>query len=269
MSASAAEGAPSSSASATEVPRVPGAERTRVSGAERDRVSGAERTRVSGAKRDKQVGRYTVKRVGKGRQFRSDFLEKFSHCNPMMPLYVYAPVVVGAWYLARTDTALGLGAQLAWFLLGVAIWSLAEYVLHRFVFHFDQSPKLHFFLHGIHHEYPNDHTRLVMPPGASGVMAVLFWFLFRAVTGYEVALPAFAGFVAGYVWYDTTHYWAHIARPTTRWGRLLRRHHMQHHYATPHIRFGVSTPLWDVVFGTYKDKPGAAPDTEAELPASR
>lgn len=225
--------------------------------------------RVAGAERNKQVGKYTVKRTGRGRQFRSDFLEKFSHCNPLAPLFVYTPVVLGASYLTATDTTVGLGAALGWLALGLAIWSLAEYLLHRFMFHFDKSPKLHFFLHGIHHEYPNDHTRLVMPPGASGVMAVAFWFLFRAVVGYEMALPLFAGFVAGYVWYDTTHYWAHIAKPTTRWGRMLRRHHMQHHYATPHIRFGVSTPLWDVVFGTYKDKPGAAPVASAEPPAPR
>lgn len=214
---------------------------------------------ASATDRVKRVGKYEIHRNGRGRQFRNDRLEALSHCHPLAPLYVYVPVALGALYLGVTDTTLGVGALAAWFLAGLAIWSLSEYLLHRFAFHFDKSPKLHYFIHGIHHQYPNDHGRLVMPPTASGGLAVAFWFIFQAAAGYATALPAFAGFVVGYLWYDMTHYWTHIAKPTSRWGRMLRRHHMQHHFATPHLRFGVSTPLWDVVFGTYKEKPGAVP----------
>ncbi|MCA9713585.1 MAG: sterol desaturase family protein [Myxococcales bacterium] len=189
--------------------------------------------------------------TGSGRQFESDFLEKFSKCPPLTPLFVYAPLVGWLLWLAVHE-GVSAGVITRYFLAGVFLWTLAEYWLHRLVFHFDRIPKLHYFIHGIHHDYPNDRGRLVMPPGASALPALGFWLLARWLLGYELALPAFAGFAVGYLWYDMTHFWTHVARPTTRWGKFLRRHHMVHHFKTPDKRFGVSTPLWDLVFGTFR-----------------
>ncbi|MCA9693735.1 MAG: sterol desaturase family protein [Myxococcales bacterium] len=189
--------------------------------------------------------------TGSGRQFKSDLLEPFSRCHGLVPLFVYGPLVFWLLWLS-VERGLAAGTILGYFAVGVFVWTFAEYWMHRVIFHFEKIPKLHYFLHGIHHDYPNDRSRLVMPPGASALPALGFWLLARAIVGDTLALPAFAGFGVGYLWYDMTHFWTHVARPRTRWGKFLRRHHMLHHFKTPNRRFGVSTPLWDLVFRTFR-----------------
>lgn len=201
-------------------------------------------------------GGYHIDRKGAGRQFDSDFLEFFSRCHGSLPLIIYGPIVAYLGYLTFTRTDISVAAALGLVAAGVFIWTFAEYWLHRVVFHFERLPKLHYFLHGIHHVYPNDRYRLVMPPGASAVPALLFWLLAWAVLGFELALPTFAGFAIGYLWYDMTHWWTHAGKARTRWGRMLRRHHMLHHFKDHDAYFGVSTPLWDYVFGTLPERRG-------------
>jgi sterol desaturase/sphingolipid hydroxylase (fatty acid hydroxylase superfamily) len=195
-------------------------------------------------------GGYAIDRRGAGRQFENDFLEFFSRCHGSVPLIVYVPMIVWLFWLTATRTDLSLLAALGLTLAGVFVWTLAEYWLHRVVFHFERAPKLHYFLHGIHHVYPNDKYRLVMPPGASAIPGAVFWLLAHAVLGFDMALPAFAGFGIGYLWYDMTHWWTHAGKARTRWGKALRRHHMLHHFKDHDRYFGVSTPFWDWVFGT-------------------
>ena len=78
----------------------------------------------------------------------------------------------------------------------------------------------------------------------------------------------FAGLVVGYVWYDLTHYYLHHAAPTTAAGKWLRRYHLVHHFQTPDRRYGITTPIWDWVFGTYpRDRYQGLPDDEARLEA--
>ncbi len=128
------------------------------------------------------------------RMFRSDFLERFSHVHPAVPHVIYVPLVLG---LLWTERATPGRTALLW-LGGVVLWTLAEYLLHRFVFHAPDHvmaethdvvarlapgeavlPALptwrhrsYFIAHGVHHEYPSDSTRLVMPPGASVPIAI-------------------------------------------------------------------------------------------------
>ena len=205
---------------------------------------------VSSEDLDDYPGGYSIDRRGAGRQFENDFLESFSRCHGSVPLFIYVPLIAWMFWLTGTQTELSFASALGVTLAGLFVWTLAEYWLHRLVFHFERAPKLHYFLHGIHHVFPNDRYRLVMPPGASAVPAVLFWVLARAVLGFDLALPAFAGFVIGYLWYDMTHWWTHAGKARTRWGKRLRRHHMLHHFKDHDQYFGVSTPFWDWVFGT-------------------
>ncbi|NVB42281.1 sterol desaturase family protein [Pseudenhygromyxa sp. WMMC2535] len=193
---------------------------------------------------------YEIHRKGSSRYFESDFFEFFSRCHGSVPLLVYGPIVLWVLYLSATSTSLSAGAIVGLVFLGVFVWSFAEYWLHRVAFHYQGLPRLHYIIHGYHHIYPNDLYRLVMPPGASAVPAGLFWGLAWLLFGYEVALPSFAGFAIGYLWYDMTHWWTHAGRARTRWGRMLRRHHMLHHFKDHEQYFGVSSPLWDYVFGT-------------------
>ena len=207
--------------------------------------------------------RRTTPRGETCRMFENDVLERFSRIHPATPFVVWLPVAVVCVgrCVARHDRS--LPAIAATFLAGVLVWTLAEYFLHRYVFHWtNDTPwgkRIHFLLHGVHHDYPNDKDRLVMPLLTSGPLAVIFYALFVTVAGHSVGQAAFAGFTLGYLFYDGTHYYVHHFIPVWRWGKLLRRHHLTHHHADHEGGFGVSTPLWDLVFQTMPAKRAAKP----------
>jgi sterol desaturase/sphingolipid hydroxylase (fatty acid hydroxylase superfamily) len=194
------------------------------------------------------------------RMFESDLLERFSRIHPATPFVAWIPVVL--FFLARSFLRHDLAPQAmaATFLAGMLAWTMAEYVLHRYVFHWTNETawgkRIHFLLHGVHHDFPSDKDRLVMPLLTSVPLAVIFYSAFVLSFGHAIGEPAFAGFVVGYLFYDGTHYYVHHYVPTTRWGKLLRRHHMTHHFADHDGGFGVSTPLWDVVFHSMPAKRG-------------
>ena len=135
--------------------------------------------------------------------------------------------------------------------MGGLCWTLLEYVVHRYVFHYEPKTRLgkqlHFVVHGVHHDYPNDGTRLVMPPSISIPLAIVFWSLFAVTLG-RFAPAVSAGF--GYICYDSIHYAIHhfpMKRGIWLW---LKQYHLRHHYVDDHAGYGVSSPLWDYVFGT-------------------
>lgn len=169
-----------------------------------------------------------------------------------MPLILYTPfVALLAWLGLRSLSALTLILAAA---LGYAIWTLIEYFGHRYLFHAEfpgeWGARIHFLIHGVHHDHPNDPLRLVMPPLLSGpimlIALVVAWLLFGLPFGY----PVLMGFILGYLAYDMVHYYVHHATPTTRLGRYLRQTHMLHHFRDPESYYGVSAPYWDNVFGT-------------------
>ena len=197
------------------------------------------------------------------RLFNSDFLEFFTHVSPVTIVVVWLPVALGL-LLSATAAHTYASATIvpAGFLIGAFLWTLAEYTLHRFLFHHKPGnafqERLFFLFHGIHHAQPQVKTRLVMPLPVSIPMALLFYGLFALVFGTllkspQWVAPLMSGFLVGYLVYDLTHYATHHF--AMRWGyaKYIKRHHMQHHYKDPGTRFGVSSPLWDWVFGT----PGA------------
>jgi sterol desaturase/sphingolipid hydroxylase (fatty acid hydroxylase superfamily) len=188
--------------------------------------------------------------------FDSKLVDAFSrtHWSAVPILYVPAILCLLWFAVSRSGNSLGLAASMA--LLGAFAWTLAEYVLHRTVFHW-QPPgafgeRFHFILHGVHHKWPRDQYRLVMPPAASMLLFWLFLLLWRGLIP-GVAYAFHAGFVAGYIFYDLSHYYMHHGHPSTEWFKKLRKHHMVHH--SPKLanekKFGVSSTLWDHVFGTY------------------
>jgi sterol desaturase/sphingolipid hydroxylase (fatty acid hydroxylase superfamily) len=137
-------------------------------------------------------------------------------------------------------------------LAGVFIWTLSEYCLHRFLFHFPASNKasrwLVFLFHGNHHEDPKDKTRLVMPPtGAIPIMAVLY-LLFGLFIPQPWIQPFCAGFIVGYLIYDYIHYSTHHFPMRNPVARFLKHYHLKHHHSGEGGRYGVSSPLWDWVF---------------------
>src|SRR3954469_21559505 len=184
--------------------------------------------------------------------FENRWLDKLSRVHPATPLVIYGPVVAALVVLgARDMSALGVFGAVAG---GYVVWTLTEYWLHRLVFHFEpDNPigrRMHFIIHGVHHDHPNDPKRLVMPPGASIPIALVFTGLFVLLVGSPEWMPFEAGFLAGYLIYDMTHYYLHHHRPTTSLGKRMRELHMRHHFQDDSTGFGVSAPWWDHVFRT-------------------
>ena len=198
------------------------------------------------------------------RLFQSDFLEFFSHIHPAVVIILLLPISIYALIRGFVDWPSndGMGFILVAFLFGLFLWTLAEYLLHRFVFHYhpktETQKKIFFLFHGVHHAQPQCKTRLVMPPVVSIPLALLFYGLFHLVFGtilggsYWVG-PLFSSFILGYLAYDLTHYATHHFPMRSGVWKWLKRHHMRHHYKSPNMRFGVSSPLWDYVFKTQGD----------------
>ncbi len=184
--------------------------------------------------------------------FESDFMDRLSRVHPVVPLVIFIPTIAILFGLGlEGQSTLGVIALLA---AGVLFWTLTEYWLHRLVFHFEPESgigaRLHWIIHGVHHDHPNDPLRLVMPPSVSVPLAFLFYVGFVAVLGKPDAYLFTAGFLAGYLNYDMTHFHVHHHKPRTRLGRYLRELHMRHHFQDDTAGFGVSAPFWDHVFRT-------------------
>lgn len=209
------------------------------------------------------------------RIFQSDLTEFFTHVHWLVPHVLYVPLIAIMLVLAGSHVAIGDVAL--YFVIGVVLWTVAEYFVHRFLFHAGPEieaevrgiveklppgePALrhmrtlrqkHYFLaHGVHHDFPNDTKRLVMPPSVSVPLAVVFFLAFRAVLGAGDGQAAFAGFVAGYLTYDTIHYAVHHFSLHNPVMLYLKKHHYRHHYQDSTKDFGVSSPFWDAVMRTW------------------
>jgi sterol desaturase/sphingolipid hydroxylase (fatty acid hydroxylase superfamily) len=141
--------------------------------------------------------------------------------------------------------------------LGILSWTLIEYALHRFIFHYRArslfGKKVIHAAHLSHHENPRATNRLfsglvISLPIATGYL-LLAWI---ATGSLRAAVYLFTGVVAGYCCYEWLHFQAHHRRPQLRLFRYLRRYHLLHHYQTPQQRFGVTSPLFDVLLGTFR-----------------
>ena len=184
--------------------------------------------------------------------FDSDLLDRLSRVHPVVPVLIFLPVITVL--VGTAAERMGTFETFAWIGGGYLFWTLTEYWLHRVIFHFEPEDgvgaRLHWIMHGVHHDHPNDPMRLVMPPSVSVPLSALFYAGFYFVLGSTYALAFGAGFFAGYLLYDMTHYYVHHRRPKGPVGRKLRELHMRHHFQDHTRGFGVSAPWWDSVFGT-------------------
>ncbi|MFA6234223.1 MAG: sterol desaturase family protein [Bacteroidota bacterium] len=186
--------------------------------------------------------------------FQNDIVEFFSRAHWTVPLLVFIPIIVAFLVISFRHFGLQGATILTYVLYGLLFWTLTEYFLHRFVFHYqpksERGRRIHWMFHGVHHDYPSDPLRLVMVPSISLPLSALFYFLFVTVLGNAAAAPFTAGFLVGYLFYDTTHYAVHHFPIRGRVFGRLREWHMRHHFQDPERGFGVSSPLWDFVFRT-------------------
>ncbi len=188
------------------------------------------------------------------RMFKNSFFEALSKVHWTVPLWLFVPIIIFLFYRAFVTFSIDVVSVIGFVALGLLIWTITEYLLHRFIFHFPAKSKfgkkIHFIFHGVHHDYPNDTKRLVMPPSVSFPLAALFYFLFYVILGEAMLQPFFAGFLIGYLFYDITHYAIHHFNMKNKFWLAIKNHHMIHHYKHDDLGFGVSQPMWDHVFGT-------------------
>lgn len=188
------------------------------------------------------------------RMFESDFIDFFSRTHPASVPILFVPVT--CWMLwhsvANCDVSLTRTAGLC--LLGFVLWTFSEYWLHRKFFHWRPPGKwgdrMHFLVHGVHHQWPKDKYRLVMPPAVGISLYFIFLGIFYTFFGERLVWGFHAGFTLGYMTYDLTHYYIHHYNPRSSYGIKLKKHHMLHHFKDDGQRFGVSNMFWDRVFGT-------------------
>jgi dihydroceramide fatty acyl 2-hydroxylase len=184
--------------------------------------------------------------------FESRVLDALSRVHPAVPVLIFGPAIalLAAWSLSHRSVAVTLGLAAG----GYGLWTLFEYWLHRLVFHFEPQQglgaRMHWIIHGVHHDHPNDPLRLVMPPAVSVPLAGLIFALLYLILGAGYGPAVGAGFFLGYLAYDMTHYYLHHFRPRGPLGRALRERHMRHHFQDDTRGFGISAPYWDEIFGT-------------------
>ncbi|MCL5029862.1 MAG: sterol desaturase family protein [Bacteroidetes bacterium] len=188
------------------------------------------------------------------RMFENDFMEALSHVHPSVPVIIYLPVILYFIYKSFVMSKITVLNILMLIVIGIIVWTFTEYTLHRFIFHYKAKSafgeKIHFIFHGVHHDYPSDSKRLVMPPSVSIPLAILFYFIFDSLLGKSYVAPFFVGFLTGYLFYDITHYAVHHFNIHNKFWLALKKHHMKHHYQNSELGFGVSSPVWDKIIGT-------------------
>jgi dihydroceramide fatty acyl 2-hydroxylase len=188
------------------------------------------------------------------RMFQSDFLDLFSRTHPMVVPILFVPGALFSYGVSAAYAGVGWLASFGLAVAGFIAWTLSEYWLHRLFFHWHPPGKwgerLHFLVHGVHHTWPRDKYRLVMPPAVSISLYFIFLALFYVTIGPRYSWGVHAGFVVGYMFYDLTHYYLHHYNPKSAYGLRLKKNHMLHHFKDHSRRFGVSNMVWDRVFGT-------------------
>ena len=188
--------------------------------------------------------------------FDTPFLELFTKTPWYVIPLVWIPYAIYRMYNAYTICHNTIPQIMICVIIGIFLWSLLEYMLHRFIFHIDEDlPEnsyvltLHYLLHGIHHTFPMDRYRLVLPPILGIILELMVRYLYLSLFD-EFAYGFIAGTFLGYVGYDLTHYFIHHITPKSGYYKFLKRYHVLHHYKNPLLGFGVSQHFWDKVFGT-------------------
>lgn len=199
---------------------------------------------------------------GQAQLFSNPALEFFTKSHPLIIWGMYIPVILGLFYFGYQSFGTSPLSMAIAFFCGMFFWTFFEYVMHRFIFHYmaenETAVKIVYIIHGNHHEYPRDKERLFMPPLPSLVLATAIFSILYVIASFFMAegyvFSFFPGFVFGYLLYGSMHYAIHAWKPPFKWMKPLWRNHHLHHYKNEEFGFGVSTTLWDRVFGTMFSK---------------
>ena len=192
-------------------------------------------------------------RPGKGRMFENDILESLSKTSAAVAYTYYPAVIIGFLALNYFYHEKSIGAMAITYISAFIFWTLFEYLGHRFAYHMDDkgSDRMKRFAeryHGIHHDYPQDKERLIMPPLVWTILVSILLGI-SCLIGGTLGFSFMAGLLTGYLGYIFVHYQIHSSHPP-RWLKSQMLHHAKHHFQYENKAFGVSTPFWDRVFGT-------------------
>lgn len=195
-----------------------------------------------------------IKNKGQARLFESQYLEKMTKTHPLVIWGMYVPVIILMLYYSSHTIGFSAPSIILVFFGAIVFWTLFEYVMHRYIFHLvsekGRIQRIIYVMHGNHHEFPRDKERLFMPPVPSLILSSILFSLFYLFLG-KYAFPFFPGFLLGYLIYGSMHYAIHAWNPPFKFMKPLWRNHHLHHYKSDEKGFGVSSSIWDRVFGTF------------------
>lgn len=185
--------------------------------------------------------------------FKNPLVEKLSRTHISVPLIIFFVYASALLYWSITHTSLSIITTVAMFLLGMLAFTWVEYNLHRYVFHMKTFTsgrrRIQYTIHGVHHEFPKDKDRLAMPPLLSVTLSTILLLIFRVILG-DFVFSFLPGFLVGYAGYLSVHYMVHTSQPPKNFLKSLWINHSIHHYKDGEMVFGVSSPLWDYIYGT-------------------
>lgn len=196
------------------------------------------------------------KNKGTRQLFSNPVLEKLSRTHIAVPVVIFVVYSGALLYWSITQTSLSPLLSVGMFILGTLSFSWLEYIVHRWVFHMKTysalRAKWQYVIHGVHHEFPKDKDRLAMPPLLSITIATVLLLLLKVALG-DLVFAFLPGFLVGYAAYLSIHYMVHAYQPPKNFLKALWINHSIHHYKDGEIIFGVSSPLWDYIYGTMKE----------------
>jgi sterol desaturase/sphingolipid hydroxylase (fatty acid hydroxylase superfamily) len=194
---------------------------------------------------------------GSRQLFASPILEKLSRTHIAVPVMTFIAYGSTLLFWSIKHTSLSVLSTVLMFIIGLITFSWVEYNVHRYIFHIEPSSsfkkRFQYVVHGVHHEFPKDKDRLAMPPLLSIVIATVLLLSFRLIMG-DLVFSFMPGFMTGYAAYLSVHYIVHAIQPPKNFLRALWVNHAIHHYKNDNLAFGVSSPLWDYVYGTMVEK---------------
>lgn len=194
-----------------------------------------------------------VENYGQARLFKNPYLELLTKGHPALSWGIHVPILVYCFYYGYSNFDLSLGIMFGTAIFALFFWTFFEYIAHRYILHLISEKKnlqkFAYIMHGNHHHYPKDKTRLFMPPIPSLIIAgVLFLIQYLVLGKYVFAF--YPGFILGWLMYASMHYLIHAIAPPFKFLQPLWRNHHLHHYRDEHLGFGVSNTFWDKIFGT-------------------
>ncbi|MEZ5068552.1 MAG: sterol desaturase family protein [Bacteroidia bacterium] len=202
---------------------------------------------------------FKVSNKGSATLFKNSFLERLTRTNFLVPVLLYSFTGVAVAVYAAWSLPMPVYALMLLFFAGWMVFTLFEYLIHRFLFHFEantqKQKEMQYKIHGVHHHFPKDKDRLAMPVVLSLVLAAMFFFLFTVLLG-KNGYPFFAGFILGYAAYLYIHYAVHRYRQPHNFLSILWKHHSLHHYKSENTAFAVSNPLVGLCFRNFTSQKG-------------